>query len=582
MSISDLQTRVVTLASELDDIDSDAAGRLRDISEGLVEGPRRRELAYMDVRSIIDPQGIEDRAVVHQRPVWLSWVEWLRNVLILFPIAFTWLGLSRASMNYNLVISQYPDVVDQPFLLLWERGFQQLGGRNGPTFSELALFDFAVLFMVIVLTVVVHRWRDVQETKAERRASELRGRVEQIVWELDQYLAVERSNQDVSRAALRVGDAVERFRVHAHELLDLMLAERKHLDETAAARDQELSGLQMFTDAATKMVQYGQSMEGVYERLQASVDRFTGESQKAGQQQELLLRSLDSSDAGSNQMTEAVRTLRQSLATAISELGNAASRSGDNVSRVTVAIDEMRDLASRLVEEDTALRKALLETRDANRDITKGLQRVAAEVQNTTSTNQLAASTLRQAVNELAKLIQSNGDMARLLSQSAGQMSRVAEDLGATTYQATSQLKATTNLNQQVASTLSQAATDLTKLVRSNGDLARELAQSAGQMSRVADNLGATTGAGATAFKELQTVADQLRGAVGLFSQETRLLGQVIGNAEQGGVRLLSDGETRPSRRSRWPFVGLGVLLGLGIGASAYVLASLGILPVVR
>jgi methyl-accepting chemotaxis protein len=586
MSATDLQARLESLASELENIDGDAADRLRDISEALDDGPRRRELAHLDVRSILDPQGIEERAVIQRRPAWLSWLEWLRNVLVLFPIAFTWIGLSQASANYSLVVTQNPDLVNQPFLLLWERGFQELGQHHFPTFSELALVDFVVLFVVIGLTVVVHRWRDVQETQAERKAAELRSRIEQTVWELDQHLAAERSSQDINRAALRVGDAVERFRVHADELLDLMLAEHRRLEETEASRSREIDDLEVFTGAATQLVQYGQSVEHTYERLQASVDRFTDEIQKAGQQQELLLRSLDSSDIGSHQMTEAVRTLRQSLATTIGELGNAAARSGDSVSRITAAMDEMADLASRLVEEDTALRKALLETREANREILKSLQVATGEVRETTSVNQLAASTLRQAVNELGKLIQSSGGLAHQLSQSAGQMSGVAENLSATTYQATSQLKSATNVNQQAVSTLSQVAAELTKLIRSNGDLSHRLSQSAEQMSHVVDNLGATTGATATTFKDLQPVVDQLRGAIGLFSQETRRLGETIGSAEQGGSRLLFDGENlsrpAPARRSRALLVGLGVVFGLTIAAGVDVLIWLGLLPVLR
>jgi hypothetical protein len=171
MSATELQARVQSLASKLDDIDTDAARRLRDIAEAIEDPPRRRELAYLDVRSILDPQGVEERAIAGRRPVWLNFLEWFRNVLVLFPIAFTWIGLSRASANYSAVVTQIPDLVNQPFLLLWERGFVELGSRHGPTFSELALIDFLILGVVIGLTIVVHRWRDVQEVEAEKCAA---------------------------------------------------------------------------------------------------------------------------------------------------------------------------------------------------------------------------------------------------------------------------------------------------------------------------------------------------------------------------------------------------------------------------
>jgi hypothetical protein len=584
MSVSDLHTQVEALALELDEIDGDAAERLRDIRAMLEEGPQRRELAYLDARSVLDPQGIEERVIIHRRPGWINWVEWLRNVLVLFPIAFTWIGLSQASVNYSRLVDLKPELIYKPFLLLWENGFQELGSRHGPTFSELALIDFLVLFVVIGLTVVVHRWRDVQENRVERHAADLRGQAEQVMWQLDRHLAVERSNQDINQAAQRVGEAVEHFQVHANELLDLMLAERRRLEGIATSREKEMTDLHLFADATGNLLQYGQSVERVYDRLQASVDRFTDEIQRVGQQQELLIRSLDSADIGSHEMTEAVRTLRHGLAGAITELGNAASRSGDNVVAVTGAVNEMRDLASRLMEEDTALRKALLETREANREITKNLQVAATEIKDTTSVTQLAASTLRQAVSELTKLIQTNGDMAHQMSQSAAQMSHVAEDLGATTYQATTQLKATAGLSQQAAVALGQFAGDLTKAVQSNSDLSQQLTQSAGQMSRVAENLGATTTSAASAFQQLQPVADTLREAVTLLSTETRHLSETVGSIEAVGGRVMLRGESMrlaaSARRSRWLYVALGLGYGLAIGAGVYVMVLLGVLPV--
>jgi methyl-accepting chemotaxis protein len=586
MRASNLQTRVESLAIELDEIDHDAAERLRDIRAMMEEGPRRRELAYMDVRTLLDPQGMEERAIIQRRPRWINWVEWLRNILVLFPIAFTWIGLSQASLNYSRVIALDPELVNTPFLLLWENGFQELGGRHGPTFSELALVDFLVLAVVIGMTVVVHRWRDIQEHAAERRASELRSEAEQIIWELDRHLAVERSNQDLNQAAQRVGDAVEHFRVHANELLDLMLAERRRLEGIATARDKELGELQLFSEATGNLLQYGQSVERVYDRLQAAVDRFTDEIQRVGQQQEQLIRSLDAADIGSHEMTEAVRALRQGLGGAVTELSNAAARSADNVVAVTAAINEMRDLAARLMEEDTALRKALLETREANREITKNLQTAANDVRDTTSVTQMAASTLRQAVNELAKLIQTNGEMAAQLSQSAAQMTHVAEDLSATTYQATSQLKSTAGMSQQAASALGQFAGDLTRAIQSNSDLTQQLTQSVGEMARVADTLGASATAATGVFAQLQPVAADLHEAVGLLSRETRRLSETVGNVEAVGGRMLLRGESlrlaSSVRRTRWLYVALGLGYGLAIGAGVYVMVLLGVLPVLR
>jgi chromosome segregation ATPase len=586
MSNAELTAKIQALATQLEEVDSDAARRLRDIQAALEETPPRRDLAYLDARAILDPQGIEERVVVRRRPGYLSWIEWLRNVLVLFPIAFTWIGLSQASANYERVITLYPNLIDQPFLLLWERGFQELGGRHGPTFSEVALVDFLVLSVVILLTVMVHRWRDVQETRAEREAAELRSQVEEIIWDLDRYVAAQRSSQDVNQLAITMSEAVDRFRIHANELLDLMLAERQRLESIAASREQELDHLQLVGEAATKLTQYGQSVEQVYERLQSSIDRFSDEIQRVGQQQELLLRALDSADVGSHEMAEAVRVLRQSLATAVSELGVAASRSSDNITSLATAIDEMRDLASRLMEEDTALRRALLETREAHREITRNLQTATSEFRDTTSINQIAASTLRQAVGELTRLIQSNAEMSRQLTQSAEQMSRAAEDLSATTYQAINQLKSTATVNQQTISALAHVADELTRAIQAHASLAQQLAQSAGQIVRVSDSLSTATETAGATFRELQPATSDLRGAIDMLSEQTRRLSELISSPDQAGARwLLYRGRpayATPAPRSRLLFLGIGLGFGLGVGAGAYILLMIGLLPVLR
>src|SRR5260221_12586600 len=78
----------------------------------------------------IDPHAVAELLVFSRGLAW-GLIEVARNVLGFAPIAVTWFGLSTATDAYQKLISEKPDLVTRPFLLLWQEGFQGVATGMG-------------------------------------------------------------------------------------------------------------------------------------------------------------------------------------------------------------------------------------------------------------------------------------------------------------------------------------------------------------------------------------------------------------------------------------------------------------------
>ncbi|MEV6495512.1 hypothetical protein AB0M20_43880, partial [Actinoplanes sp. NPDC051633] len=79
-------------------------------------------------------------------------VGW-RNAVALLPLIATWCFLGWASWCYQELLEANPKLSTEPFLVLWQQRFR---GSTIPTFAETALIAFALLFVVLLLTVRAH------------------------------------------------------------------------------------------------------------------------------------------------------------------------------------------------------------------------------------------------------------------------------------------------------------------------------------------------------------------------------------------------------------------------------------------
>jgi len=162
--------------------------------------------------------------LVFSRAAIRGFIEVARNVLVFAPIAVTWYGLSTATDAYAKLISQRPDLVTRPFLLLWQEGFESAAGVM--RFSTLAIVDAGLIGLLIVLSLLIHFRIDVRDvalrTRVLLKESEIRGL-------LAHTLSLSSDDADLPASTV---------------LIDQMVAEERRIYERAMEREQRLYDLE--------------------------------------------------------------------------------------------------------------------------------------------------------------------------------------------------------------------------------------------------------------------------------------------------------------------------------------------------
>lgn len=170
----------------------------------------------------IDPRGLAELLAGSHSRVWAV-LDVIRNVLVFAPIAVTWFGLSLSAGAYADMLAARPDLVSQPFLLLWQQGF---GGRLPLNFGTLALIDASLIGVLIALSLALHlrsELRDVAfQTSVLLKESEIRA----LLGQASSFGALDVSGPD------------------AEKILADMVAEERRIYERAAERETQLFDLE--------------------------------------------------------------------------------------------------------------------------------------------------------------------------------------------------------------------------------------------------------------------------------------------------------------------------------------------------
>jgi hypothetical protein len=211
-------------------------GRLADAVE---EGRTTEASGYIGA---IDPRGLAELLAGGHSRLW-GLLEVVRNVLVFAPIAVTWFGLSLAAGAYADMLSARPDLVSQPFLLLWQQGF---GGRIPLNFSTLALIDASLIGVLIALSLALH-------TRSELLAAQVRTDALLKESEIRALLG-----QASSLGALDITGA------DAEKILADMAAEERRIYERASEREGQLFELEgvidRLRDAAARLERAADSL----------------------------------------------------------------------------------------------------------------------------------------------------------------------------------------------------------------------------------------------------------------------------------------------------------------------------------
>jgi hypothetical protein len=166
------------------------ASRLHDLIhiDGIVEGVRLRKT----------------------NPWWFGLLELVRNGWVLLPLVLTWYGISTAVTAYYNFLSRPGNeklYENTSFVFLWQGGFidknqpgdvGELVKVHGVKLADLALADFGLLFILLLLTVAVVAISNLLNARREKQAEELREELTSLLFDSSRQLAAGIGSQDIS------------------------------------------------------------------------------------------------------------------------------------------------------------------------------------------------------------------------------------------------------------------------------------------------------------------------------------------------------------------------------------------------
>ena len=178
----------------------------------------------------VDARGLAELLAGAHSRFWAV-LEVLRNVLVFAPIAVTWAGLSLAAGAYADMIATRPDLVSQPFLLLWEQGF---GGRLVFNFGTLALIDASLIGILILLSFTLHLRSELTDVAFQTSVLLKESEIRALMGQASSLGALDVSGPD------------------AEAILADMAAEERRIYERASEREGELFRLEGVLDRLTE------------------------------------------------------------------------------------------------------------------------------------------------------------------------------------------------------------------------------------------------------------------------------------------------------------------------------------------
>ena len=170
----------------------------------------------------IDARGLAELLAGAHSRFWAV-LEVLRNVLVFAPIAVTWFGLSLAAGAYADMLAARPELVSQPFLLLWEQGF---GGRLLFNFGTLALIDASLIGILILLSFTLHLRSELTDVAFQTSVLLKESEIRAVLGQASSLGALDVSGPD------------------AEAILADMAAEERRIYERASEREGELFSLE--------------------------------------------------------------------------------------------------------------------------------------------------------------------------------------------------------------------------------------------------------------------------------------------------------------------------------------------------
>ncbi|GAB2839893.1 hypothetical protein GCM10022221_44100 [Actinocorallia aurea] len=191
----------------------------------------------------------------------------LRNAVAILPLILTWFMLAWGSWAYQAQIHRSPELIIEPFLVLWQRRFDTFI----PTFAETAVGSFLLLSTVLVLTLVGHR----RESAANRELAHLHSLADNAVSTLS--LAIENSDITPPDNAKEWAEAAQRVLSETQTLIKTAVSDTQKLAETNAriAKDATETLERLQQHAESLLVEIAREAGEVIKALELQAEQTT-------------------------------------------------------------------------------------------------------------------------------------------------------------------------------------------------------------------------------------------------------------------------------------------------------------------
>lgn len=450
-NIVSAQKEIERLANRLDKSgDALAATRLRKLNAALGGHLPFEDWAATDLQKVINPEviaaGIKSRATPGR---WIRICEWLRNGLVLAPLVLTWLGIWQASSKYDALLSKDQSQALQPFLYLWQGGFNHTLWEPF-ILSNIALADCTLLFIIFVLTLSTTWIYNIRNMQVEKDAEQLREHLTHALGDASLCLTtMERQRRqqqpsnlaDISRF---LSDFARQFQQTTQQFLDELAEERKRRgdlnnfatrletmvkDMVSASRTMEQTNAELTTTIKDALVSVraipglataaGQAVSQL-DTMVTKLGQLIAEQQLRGQElHNMLATKLGQLATEQKQAGQELHTLlATSLGQLISEqqsLGHHLSDATDTLETAVTELDLVMKSLEDTTKEQAKILTAMLLQQTAQKDLTDQMTQATAEIKQVLKSVREAAPEFRSMSVDMDNFVRALRDIPNSL-----------------------------------------------------------------------------------------------------------------------------------------------------------------------
>lgn len=441
--VPEVADQIDGIAASLAEVDQRSARRLRDLANSLTSPAGRQRWSDVDLSRAFNTDRLSHSYALRREggyaPNSIEIADKTRNVLVLVPILLTWAALGEAAAAYRRYIDNNPDQSDQPFLLLWQRGF---GGESrwwSPDFSTVALIDAVVIIAIILLTFYAHGRREKQEDNIADTAAGFQAEFDNALAEATVLLATDRSSRP-AQLADNVERLAESFESGSQNLLTQLQIEHDRLEHAASRREKEIADFGVFASGmrsgAEEMHRLLIDLRDVSSGLERALEDLASEVTATSNQHRSLLTavsnlekltstSIQSDQAATRQLSSASARLAETAEKAIAGAESAAQAgriAGDAVAGISALA---RDVAA----SQSAIRDTLSGHQNANASLATALESNSSGVQSVARTLADIGNGLNQLRDDLERIGSQNNQHVVAMTELLNQQSAVSREL---------------------------------------------------------------------------------------------------------------------------------------------------------